>query len=92
MTEPQTSTISQDAVDELRRRSKIFALADTLAEGRLAERLQAMRAEDRSYHEIARELSADYGTDFNQATVRLWCVQLDVGTRPRGATQSVGAE
>ena len=57
----------------------IFALADRILDGELAERLKQWRAERprASYDDIARRLEA-HGIEVSRETVRRWCDSLDL--------------
>lgn len=52
--------------------SNQFRMADRMAGGRLAEVIDEMHVEGRSYEDIARRLYADYGIEISRQTVARW--------------------
>lgn len=64
--------------DVPRGRQPILPLVDRLLDGKLAELLSAMRADDQSYDSIARRLHVDHDIDVTGETVRRWCIDLEV--------------
>lgn len=58
-------------------RSTLYRLADGKLDGKLAERLAAMRADDRSWRWIAEKLAPELGFRPSYETVRSWGMALD---------------
>lgn len=55
-----------------------FRMADRLAGGKLAEALARLKAEDRSYEDIGRQLYADHGIEVSRPTLAKWCSELGI--------------
>lgn len=53
-------------------RSTLYRLADGKLDGKLAERIAAMRADDRSWRWIANKLASEIGFAPSYETVRSW--------------------
>ena len=57
--------------------SSVWRMADTLAGGKLAERIAELRADDASPDRIARQLYADHGIEVTRQTIYSWLAILD---------------
>ena len=59
-------------------RSSAWRMADRLLAGSLAERLTALRADRRSYDDIAKTLYAEAGVAASGRTIAAWCAHLGI--------------
>lgn len=62
--------------------STLFRIADDKLDGKLAERLAELRADDRSWRWIARKLAPEFGFTVNAETLRLWADTLGIRSGP----------
>lgn len=53
-------------------------MADRLLEGRLTERLTALRQDGRSFDDIAKALHGEGGVEVSGETLRIWARQLGI--------------
>lgn len=60
--------------------TSVYRLADQLFEGRLAERLATLRAEGKTWEQIARQLYIERNVDVTGVTVGRWAKALGIGT------------
>lgn len=61
-------------------KSSLYRLVDAAFDGRLAERIAAMREEGESYEGIAARLYAESGARVSHSSIRTWANQLGVDT------------
>lgn len=62
-----------------------FALVDRALGGRARDYLAALRSEGLSYADMAWRLHADHGLKYTGETLRQWCIDLDIATKPTEA-------
>lgn len=62
-----------------------YRMADRLAGGNLAEALTRLKADERSYEDIGRQLYADYGIEVSRPTLAKWCAELGIDSKAGAA-------
>lgn len=59
-------------------RSSSYRMANRLMDGRLADRLESLRADDLSFETVARILYTEAGVEATAETIRSWTRQLGI--------------